>query len=323
MADTVIVVGGAGYVGSHAAKELAKAGYVPVVFDNLSTGNRWAVRYGPLELGDIQRPDQLSDVFSAYKPVGVMHFAADALVGESMQHPAKYYRNNVLGTLNVLDAMRVSECRSIVFSSTCAVYGTPAQTPITEATPKDPVNPYGASKLMVERMLRDHASAYGFNYAALRYFNAAGADAEGEIGESRIVETHLIPLAIDAVLGKCPPLRVLGTDYPTKDGTAIRDYVHVNDLAQAHVRALEHLIQGRGSLTLNLGTGSGHSVMEVIKTLEQVCGQSVPRVLEQRRPGDPAELVADIQLAKTRLNVEFNNDLEHMIATAWRWANSR
>ena len=321
MGETILVVGGAGYVGSHAAKALAVSGYQPVVVDNLSTGNRWSVKWGPLELADMHRPDQLADIFRHYRPAGVMHFAADALVGESMRHPARYYRNNVLGTLNLLDACRAADCRNLIFSSTCAVYGTPETMPITEDTPKDPVNPYGASKLMVERMLADHAMAYGLRHAVLRYFNAAGADPEGEIGESRLVETHLIPLAIDAVLGRRPPLCILGSDFPTADGTAIRDYVHVSDLAIAHVRALDQLIAGSGSFTLNLGSGVGHSVREVVDCLARVSGRDVPHTVGGRRPGDPPVLVADVTAARRHLGLGFEASLDRIVETAWNWSS--
>jgi len=323
MERNVVVVGGAGYVGSHACKALAKAGYRPVVVDNLSTGNRWAVKWGPLELADMHRPEQLSDVFRRYAPIGVLHFAADALVGESMRHPSRYYRNNIVGTLNLLDACRAADCRHFVFSSTCAVYGNAAALPIREDTPTVPVNPYGASKLMVERILADHAMAYGLRYAALRYFNAAGADPDGEIGECRIVETHLIPLAIDAVLGRRPPLRIFGDDYPTEDGTAIRDYVHVSELASAHVRALDHLLRGGEPLVVNLGSGCGHSVHQVINCIEKISGRNVPHTVESRRSGDPPFLVADISLAKNDLEIVFDSALEKIVATAWSWATAR
>ena len=320
MKGDVIVTGGAGYVGSHACKALARAGYRPITLDNFSTGNRWAVRYGPLEVADTMRPDQLDAIFTRWQPLAVMHFAAVALVGESMTDPALYYRQNVTGTLNLLDACRASGCTNFVFSSTCAVYGTPETPSIDERTPERPVNPYGASKAMAERMLADHAMAHGLRYVALRYFNAAGADHDGEIGESRAIETHLIPLALDAALGRRPPLRVMGTDYATQDGTAVRDYLHVDDLARAHVGALERLDGGGGCTTLNLGSGDGHSVRQVVDTIERVTGRTVQCIKAARRPGDPPRLVADITAARRELGFEPCANLERIVETAWRWA---
>jgi UDP-glucose-4-epimerase GalE len=319
--ESVLVTGGAGYVGSHACKALAQAGYLPVTYDNLSIGNRWAVKWGPLELGDILDSNRLHEVFRKHRPVAVMHFAAFALVGESMQEPSLYYRNNVTGAVNLLDAARAHDAGHVVFSSTCATYGVPDKIPIREDVPQRPVNPYGASKLMVERILADYAMAYGLRYAALRYFNAAGADPDGEIGESRAVETHLIPLALEAVLGRRPPLRVLGTDYPTPDGTAVRDYIHVADLADAHVAALQHLLAGRDSFAANLGTGRGHSVREVIAAAERVTGRRVPVTPGPRRPGDPAMLLADPSLARRLLGLDLarSHDLEQIVAHAWAW----
>jgi UDP-glucose-4-epimerase GalE len=317
----VLVTGGAGYVGSHACKALALAGFTPVTFDNFSTGNRWAVRFGPLEPGDILDLATLHSAFKRHRPIAVMHFAGAALVGESMREPAFYWRQNLTGTLNLVEACRIHEVGAFVFSSTCAVYGTPERVPIDEDAPKAPINPYGASKLAAERLLADAAMAYGLRFAALRYFNAAGADREGEIGEHRPVETHLIPLLLDAVLGLRPPLQVLGTDYPTPDGTAIRDYVHVADLAVAHVRALEHLLAGGGSLVCNLGTGEGHSVRQVIEAAERITGRPVPRVEAPRRPGDPPRLVADPGLARERFRLLPSNlaGLERILETAWAW----
>jgi UDP-glucose-4-epimerase GalE len=317
----VIVTGGAGYIGSHACKALAEAGYEPVVYDNLSIGNRWAVRWGPLEIGDIGDPNRLAEVFRRHRPVGAMHFAALALVGESVREPALYYRVNVGGAVNLIDACRAFDVPAFVFSSTCAVYGAPETTPISEATAKAPINPYGASKLMVERILEDYAPAYGLRYAALRYFNAAGADPAGEIGERRDVETHLIPLALDAILERRAPLTVLGDDYPTPDGTAIRDYIHVADLARAHVRALTHLLEGGESQALNLGTGRGYSVREVIETAARVAGRPVPHAVGPRRPGDPPELVADPAAARALFGDDLTqrSGLEAIIADAWAW----
>ena len=318
---SVIVTGGAGYIGSHACKALAQAGYLPVTYDNLSIGNRWAVRWGPLERGDILDAARLNEVFKAHRPVAVLHFAALALVGESMTAPSLYYRTNVTGAVNLLDACRVHDVPAFVFSSTCAVYGMPECLPITEDSPPRPINPYGASKLMVERILDDYGMAYGLRSMALRYFNAAGADPDGEIGEARDVETHLVPLALDAVLGRRPPLKVLGDDYPTPDGTAIRDYIHVSDLAEAHVRALEALLAGGASRKLNLGTGAGYSVRQVLETVESVTGRSVPCEMAPRRPGDPPELVAAADAARDLLGsgLTRRSDLVSIIETAWRW----
>ncbi len=317
----VLVTGGAGYVGSHACKALARAGYVPITYDNLVTGNRWAVRWGALEEGDILDPARLGAVMQAHRPVAVMHFAAFALVGESMAEPARYYRNNVVGALNVLDAARDAGVSSFVFSSTCATYGIPETVPIPEDAPQKPVNPYGASKLMIERALADYDMAYGLRYASLRYFNAAGADPECELGEARVVETHLIPLMLDAILGVRPPLKIFGSDYPTPDGTAVRDYIHVCDLANAHVAALGRLLDGSRSLSLNLGTGRGYSVREVIACAERVTGRKVPVEMAPRRPGDPPALVADPGRSLDILGVapSYSLSLDRIIETAWAW----
>ena len=324
MKGSVLVTGGAGYIGSHACKALAEAGYTPVTYDNLSIGNRWSVRWGPLELGEIRDGAQLAAVMRRHRPVGVMHFAALALVGESMTEPGLYYRVNVGGAQTVMDAALAAGVGAFVFSSTCAVYGTPARLPITEATPKAPISPYGASKLMVERILEDYDMAHGFRFAALRYFNAAGADPATEIGEARAVETHLIPLALDALLGRRPALKVLGSDYPTPDGTAIRDYIHVSDLAEAHVRALERLLDGAPSFACNLGTGSGCSIRQVLAAIARAAGQEVPHAEAPRRPGDPAELVADTALSRQLLGSGLSprSDLDTIVATALDWHRS-
>lgn len=317
----VLVTGGAGYIGSHACKALAAAGYRPVTYDNLSIGNRWAVRWGPLERGDILDATRLGEVFKAHRPVGVLHFAALALVGESVQEPGLYYRTNVSGAVTVLDACRLHDVKAFVFSSTCAVYGAPERLPIDEATPTRPINPYGASKLMVERILDDYDAAYGLRHMALRYFNAAGADPDGEIGEMRDVETHLVPLALDAILGRRPPLNILGDDYATPDGTAVRDYIHVSDLAAAHVRALDLLLGGAPSRKLNLGVGQGYSVRQVLDAAAAVAGRPVPHALAPRRPGDPPELVADPRAAFALLGQDLTarSSLAHIIETAWAW----
>ena len=317
----VLVTGGAGYIGSHACKALAAAGYTPVTYDNLSIGNRWAVRWGPLERGDILDTARLHEVMRTYRPVGVMHFAALALVGESMTRPGLYYRTNVTGAMTLLDACRIHDVVAFVFSSTCAIYGTPETMPIHEDVPPRPINPYGASKLMVERILDDYDMAHGLRHVALRYFNAAGADPDGEIGEARDVETHLVPLAMEALMGRAPPLTVLGTDYPTRDGTPVRDYIHVTDLAAAHVRALDLLLAGAPSRKLNLGSGHGHSVREILDACARVAGREVPHETGPRRPGDPPELVADPAAALEILGADLfaHSQLDTIIDTAWAW----
>ena len=315
----VIVTGGAGYVGSHACKALAAAGYTPVTYDNMSIGNRWAVKWGPLELGDILDSNRVNEVYAKYKPIATMHFAAFALVGESMQEPSIYYRNNVNGTLNLLDACRLHNVGTFVFSSTCATYGEPDILPISESTDQKPVNPYGASKLMVERILADYQMAYGINFAALRYFNAAGADPDCEIGECRVVETHLIPLVLQAIYAQ-KSIKVFGDDYPTLDGTAVRDYIHVKDLADTHVRALKLIIAESESIKVNLGTGVGYSVKQVIDTAEFITGIRAIVENHSRRPGDPPELVADNgkQLSTFDLGREMYG-LEDILRHAWAW----
>ncbi|WP_432770535.1 MAG: UDP-glucose 4-epimerase GalE [Sphingopyxis sp.] len=315
----VLVTGGAGYIGSHACKALHGAGHEPVTIDNLRTGHAHAVRWGPFEHGDINDPVRLGEIFAKWQPEAVMHFAALAYVGESVTLPEIYYRTNVGGTLNLLDAMRRSGCRHIVFSSTCATYGVPASLPIREDTPQSPVNPYGWTKLMVEQMLADHQRAHGIDFVALRYFNAAGADPEGELGENHEPETHLIPLVLQAAAGIRPAITVFGTDYPTADGTCIRDYIHVTDLAAAHVLALDHCIN-RGSEKFNLGNGRGFSVREIIAGVEKVTGRTVPVEYGERRPGDPPTLVADATAARTVLgwNPQFAEP-DEMVEHAWNW----
>ncbi len=316
----VLVTGGAGYIGSHAAKALAKAGYNPVTYDNLVYGNHWAVQWGPFVEGDIGDRARLLKTFARYDIDAVMHFAAFAYVGESMTKPELYFENNVTKSLTMLDAMRIAGVRKMVFSSTCATYGTPEQMPITEETPQIPVNPYGETKLMVEKALHWYAKAHGINSVALRYFNAAGADPEGDIGESHLPETHLIPLILDAALGRRAAIDIYGTDYPTEDGSCVRDYIHVADLADAHVRALDYLIEGGETTQVNLGTGMGYSVREVIAAVERVTGKRVPRREMPRRAGDPAVLVADPSKARRVLGwLPTNSDLDTIIHTAWTW----
>ncbi|HEY0283170.1 MAG TPA: UDP-glucose 4-epimerase GalE, partial [Rhizomicrobium sp.] len=283
----ILVTGGAGYIGSHACKALAKAGYTPVAYDNLVYGHEWAVRWGPLEKGDILDPVRLAEVMTKYRPAAVMHFAAFAYVGESVTDPAKYYRNNVMGTLTLLDAMRAHEVGQIVFSSSCATYGVPKRIPISEDAPQQPINPYGVSKLMVERILADYAAAYGLKSVALRYFNAAGADTDGDIGEDHDPETHLIPLVLDAAAGSRPDITIFGSDYATPDGTCIRDYVHVSDIADAHVLALKKLDGGGLRAAYNLGTGAGISVAQAIAAATKVTGRPVRVTHGARRAGDP------------------------------------
>ena len=316
----VLVTGGAGYIGSHTAKALAAAGHEPVVYDNLSLGHRWAVRWGPLVEGDLADKALVARVMQQYEIEAVIHFAASSSVGESMQNPRKYFRNNVGNTQNLLDAMIDSKVRTIVFSSTCATYGDPEQLPIAETHSQNPKSPYGESKLFIERMLRWYGDAYGLQWTALRYFNAAGADPDGEIGENHTPETHLIPLAIEAAMGKRPYVEIFGTEYATKDGSAVRDYIHVSDLAEAHVRALEYLASGGDNMALNLGTGDGYSVREVISTVERVSNTSVPVRLTIPRPGDPAVLVADASEARRVLHWEPTFEgIEGIIRTAWNW----
>ena len=316
----ILVTGGAGYVGSHACKALAAAGFNPITFDNLSRGHEWAVKWGPLEVGDVTDATRLHEVLESYRPVGVMHFAALAYVGESVEDPARYYTNNVAGSLCLLQATRRAGIKHFVFSSSCSTYGIPRTIPIPENHSQAPINPYGTGKLMVETMLRDFDVAYGLRAVSLRYFNAAGADPEGETGEDHDPETHALPLAIMTALGQRPHFEIFGTDYPTADGTAIRDYVHVCDLANAHVMALEHLLAGGQSLTLNLGTGRGHSVRELIAAVERVSGRSVAVIEAPRRPGDPPELVADAAQANHLLGwTPRYGELQAIVETALRW----
>jgi UDP-arabinose 4-epimerase len=316
----VLVTGGAGYIGSHACKALARAGYRPVAFDNLVYGHRWAAKWGPLVIGDLADPEALARVFAEHRIEAVVHFAAYAYVGESMQEPARYFRNNVANTLNLLEAALAHGVGHLVFSSTCATYGLPDSVPISEDTPQRPVNPYGESKLFVERALHWLGVAHGLRSVSLRYFNAAGADPERELGEDHDPETHLIPLVIQSALGVRDPVKVFGTDYPTPDGTAVRDYIHVTDLANAHVAALEYLRAGGASTALNLGTGRGHSVREVIAAVERLSGRPVPAREAPRRPGDPPVLVADAARAGEVLGWHPRlSDLETIVATAWAW----
>ncbi|MFO7769744.1 MAG: UDP-glucose 4-epimerase GalE [Roseovarius gahaiensis] len=300
MKPGVLVTGGAGFIGAHACKWLAEAGVRPIVLDNLSTGHADAVKWGPLVRADVRDRDAVAKALRDHRVQTVMHFAASAYVGQSMQDPALYYDNNVAGMIGLLAACRDTGVRQVVLSSSCATYGTPDRLPITEDTPQRPINPYGWTKLICEQMLADHARAYGVSYVALRYFNAAGADPDGMLRERHDPETHLIPLALIAAAGQIERLDVMGGDYDTPDGTCIRDYIHVADLAAAHVAAWRH-VQASGpgaALSVNLGTGQGASVLEVIETVQKVTGRRVPYVMRDRRPGDPAVLLADASKAQ-------------------------
>jgi UDP-glucose-4-epimerase GalE len=316
---TVLVTGGAGYIGSHAAKALSRAGHQVVIFDNFVAGHRDAVKYGALVEGDIVDTAAVRAALARFRVDAVMHFAAYLDVGESVREPVKYYRNNVGGAISVLDAMAAQSVQSFVFSSTCATYGEPMETPIAETHPQRPINSYGESKLAVERALPHFERAHGIHAVALRYFNAAGADPEGEIGEDHAPEIHVIPRAIDATAGG-PGLQVFGDDYPTPDGTCQRDYVHVSDLADAHVLALESVVRTGRSAAYNLGTGTPRSVKEVIVAVEEVSGRPVPWTLAPRRPGDPAILYASPRKAETELGWRPRfPELQAIVRTAWAW----
>lgn len=316
----VLVTGGAGYIGSHACKALAAAGYVPVTFDNLAYGHEWAVRWGPFVRGDILDRVALDAAINAWQPIAIMHFAAFAYVGESVENPGKYYRNNVAGSLNVLEAMRDHGIDKFIFSSSCATYGVPDTVPIPEGHRQRPINPYGSSKLMIEQMLRDFDAAHGLRSISLRYFNAAGADPEGEAGEAHDPETHLIPLVLDAAAGVRPEIVVYGDDYDTPDGTCIRDYIHVTDLANAHVLALSSLEAGAATTAFNLGNGHGFSVKDVIDTARAVTGRDISVRFGARRAGDPPRLVGDATRIRKDLGWESEHaDLAEMIDTAWQW----
>jgi UDP-glucose-4-epimerase GalE len=319
MSSAVLVTGGAGYVGSHAAKTLSRAGYRVVVYDNLVAGHRSAVKYGDLVEGDVLDVGAIRDTIRRHEIVAVMHFAAFLDVGESVRDPVRYYRNNVVGALSVLEAMAASSVRHFVFSSTCATYGEPIETPIEETHPQRPINSYGETKLAVERALPHFERAHGIRWVALRYFNAAGADPDGEIGEDHSPEIHVIPRAVEAATGG-PGLQVFGDDYPTPDGTCLRDYIHVSDLADAHVRALEAIVDTGRSGAYNLGTGHPHSVRDVIDAVERVTGRTVPWTLAPRRPGDPAVLYAAAHKAQRELRwTPRYPDLDRIVDTAWEW----
>ncbi len=325
MTKHILVTGGAGYIGSHTCQALAKAGYTPVVFDNFFTGNRWAVKYGPCFEGDIRSAEDLKAVFEQYQPVAVVHLAALLSVPESVSEPADYYQTNTMGAWQLLNAIRAHTLQGakpapVVFSSTAAVYGIPESSPILENAKLSPINPYGHSKLMVEQMLADYGKAYGLKSVALRYFNAAGASENNEIGAYREKPFHLIPVALEAVVGNRPQLQIMGTDYPTEDGTAVRDYIHVTDLAEAHVAALEYLLKGGETVSLNLGTGQGYSVQQVVDAIGSEIGTPVPASYADRRAGDPPALVADSSRAQALLNWKPHlSDLPTIVRTAWAW----
>jgi UDP-glucose-4-epimerase GalE len=315
-----LVTGGAGYVGAHTCKALHRAGFKPIVFDNLSTGHKDFVRWGPLIHCDIRSTDAVRDTLGSYRVEAVLHFAASAYVGESVIDPRKYYENNVAGSLVLLGAMLDAGCRKIVFSSSCAIYGEPKDVPIAEHTPQNPVNPYGASKAMVERILFDYQRANEIKAVALRYFNASGADPEGELGELRDPETHLIPRAMMAIQGYIHDFAVFGNDYPTPDGTAVRDYIHVSDLADAHVVAVQCLLANGAGGAVNLGTGHGFSVKQVLDAIAAVTGESLSIAPAPRREGDPPMLVADTSLSRQALGFAPRlSDLKTIAQTAWAW----
>jgi UDP-glucose-4-epimerase GalE len=313
----VLVVGGAGYIGSHAARALKQAGHEVIIFDNMSSGHEILAAGFELVRGDMLDSRALARVLP--RADAIMHFAAHAYVGESVTNPKKYFHNNVEGGLCLLNAALEAGVKKIIFSSTCAVYGDPAVVPIEENTSRQPVNPYGVSKLFFEQALEAYDRAYGVRFASLRYFNAAGADESGEIGELHEPETHLIPVALRAAAGTGPELQVFGSDYPTPDGTCIRDYVHVNDLASAHLKALNHLAAGNESVAVNLGTGTGASIQEVISAVEKATGKRVPRKMVPRRPGDPPRLVANPAKAQALLQWKATRSLGDVVTTAWQW----
>lgn len=316
----VLVCGGAGYIGSHVNKQLNKEGYETVVFDNLIYGHREAVKWGHFVQGDLKNIDEIEAVFQKHNIEAVFHFAAYAYVGESVEEPEKYYYNNVANTLNLLHVMKKYGCNKIIFSSTCATYGEPERVPITEDMQQSPINPYGASKLMVETIFQDYSKAYGLKFVVLRYFNAAGADPEGEIGESHTPETHLIPLVLDAASGKRQDIKVFGTDYDTPDGSCIRDYIHVYDLATAHLLALHYLDEGKESNFFNLGNALGTSVLEVVESVKKVTNRKFRVTMTDRREGDPAKLVGSSEKAQKVLGWKpVYGDIDTIVEHAWKW----
>lgn len=317
----IAVIGGAGYIGSHTVKYLKQQGKDVVVFDNLNTGHKEFIPSNvPLVKGDLANKEDLQGLFTQYPLIDtVVHFAAFAYVGESVEKPAMYYQNNVVNTIHLLDMMLHYEVENIVFSSTCATYGNPIEWPITETHPQNPINPYGRTKLMMEHIIEDYSHAYGLRFVALRYFNAAGADIECEIGEWHEPESHLIPLVLDVAIGNRPSISIFGRDFDTVDGTCVRDYIHVTDLADAHSKAVDYLKGNGENLTLNLGNGLGYSVLEIIQMIEKVTGCSIPTVLTERRAGDPAKLIGSAVKAGELLGWQPQYDLEKIIETAWQW----
>lgn len=316
----ILITGGAGYIGSHVNKLLNQKGYRTIVFDNLITGHREFVKWGEFILGDLSDKEQIRFCFRKYPINVVMHFSAFAYVGESINNPARYYQNNVSNTLNLLEIMIEFDVKYFIFSSTCATYGIPKKIPITEDHPQSPINPYGKSKLMIEEILKDYDRAYGIKHINLRYFNAAGADPDGDIGECHNPETHLIPLAIYVALGINDHIKIFGTDYPTKDGTCIRDYIHVTDLADVHIKSMEYLISTNKSDSFNIGNGNGYSVKEVIDVIRKISKRNVKVIETERREGDPPVLISSNQKAEELLgwNPRYG-DIETIIETAWRW----
>ena len=324
MRENVLVVGGAGYIGGHCAKSLWAQGFTPIVYDNLSTGHREFVKWGPAVWAELTDVDSLVSVCRRYAPVAVIHLAALAVVSESVTHPVEYWRTNVTGTLCLLEAMRAAKINNLIFSSTCAVYGEPNVELIRETDSLNPVNPYGTTKLAAERMMDDFRRAYGIKSIRLRYFNAAGADPDGELGEDRVAETHLIPIALDAAMGRRPHMNIHGTDYPTNDGTAIRDYTHVTDLAGAHVESIKYLTTGGETTAVNLGTGQGSSVLDVIRIVEEIVGNPIVKNYTARRPGDPTRLVADPGKASAVLGWRPTlSSLSRIIGDAHKWHRAR
>ncbi len=321
--EKILVIGGAGYIGSYMCKYLSKNGYEPVVLDNLSRGHRQTVKWGTFYKGSMSDSELLKQIFSQYNIVAVMHFAAYAYVGESVTEPSMYYMNNVADTIKLLQVMSEESISNVIFSSTCATYGEPMEIPITEEHPQNPINPYGRSKLMVEQILEDFSNAYGMNYTSLRYFNAAGADLEGELGEDHSPETHLIPLVLQAALGMREEIEIYGDDYPTEDGTCIRDYIHIDDLAQAHFLALEKILNREAGGIFNLGNGKGYSIKELIEVARHVTGKPIPSKIVKRRSGDPAVLVGSSDKAIKELGWKPRfSDLTAIIETAWEWHKS-
>ena len=316
----ILIVGGAGYIGSYMCKYLAKNGYHPIVLDNLVYGHRQAVKWGPFIAGQMADKKLLDQIFKEHPIAAVMHFAAFCYVGESVEDPGKYYQNNVAATITLLEEMLKKNIKNFIFSSSCAVYGEPVEIPITEQHPYNPINPYGRSKLMVEQILQDFRAAYGMEYVALRYFNAAGADPEGEIGEEHNPETHLIPLVLKTALEQRETINIFGDDYATKDGTCIRDYIHIDDLAQAHLLALDRLLNGLPGGQYNLGNGDGYSVKEVIEVARNITSKQIPAKIVERRPGDPAVLIGSSEKAFKELGWKPQfADLNAIVETAWQW----